>query len=438
MARPDLEGRHREGGARLRGQGQHPALDQGAGAPAAVRVSGGRAVRDSGLHGLPHVRRRRRLEPGCADLTDDRLDETSASSSRSPHLTCPSCVNPGSPDAAVRLARPAAPETARALPRSLQGHALAAVEPGGVRRLLLLALLVPLAAACGSGGHSTHVSSTSESSVQRWIRLEQLPEERGSGRRALREHRLYRVPHVRRLGHQRARRARPDGDRHAEVRHPLPDRPSRVPLLRGPRLGDAPVQVARGEAPPRARRLPGSLQGHALESGGMRRLVLLALLVPLGRGCGWLGSLAGGQAASSAHETLASQVMRGHSALDRAGASSTQGATRSQGLRHRRLHCVPHLRRLRGIEPRCARPDIDRPPAPRHRLPDRAPQVPVLREPGLADAAVRGARKAAPAPPGGLPRSLQGHSLTGTSDNPGECTSFSGSPAPPARRTRRG
>src|SRR5436309_2025925 len=42
----------------------------------------------------------------------------------------------------------------------------------------------------------------------------------------------------------------------------------------------------------------------------MRRLVLLALFVPFAAGCSWLGSLAGGQAISSAHETLASQVTR--------------------------------------------------------------------------------------------------------------------------------
>ena len=44
-----------------------------------------------------------------------------------------------------------------------------------MRRLLMLALLAPLAAGCGSGGHATSVTTTSGSTVQRWITLERLP-----------------------------------------------------------------------------------------------------------------------------------------------------------------------------------------------------------------------------------------------------------------------
>ncbi len=44
-----------------------------------------------------------------------------------------------------------------------------------MRRLFVLALLVPLAAACGSGGHTTSVQSTSGSAVQSWISAEHLP-----------------------------------------------------------------------------------------------------------------------------------------------------------------------------------------------------------------------------------------------------------------------
>src|SRR4051812_46387303 len=40
----------------------------------------------------------------------------------------------------------------------------------------------------------------------------------------------------------------------------------------------------------------------------MRRLLLLALLVPLVTGCGWASFFLGGHATPSAHETLASQV----------------------------------------------------------------------------------------------------------------------------------
>jgi hypothetical protein len=45
-----------------------------------------------------------------------------------------------------------------------------------MRRLFVLASLVPLAAACGgSGGPTTSVQTTSRSAVQRWIELEHLP-----------------------------------------------------------------------------------------------------------------------------------------------------------------------------------------------------------------------------------------------------------------------
>jgi mono/diheme cytochrome c family protein len=45
-----------------------------------------------------------------------------------------------------------------------------------VRRLSLLALLIPLAAGCGgSGGHTTSFQTTSGSTVQRWIQVEHLP-----------------------------------------------------------------------------------------------------------------------------------------------------------------------------------------------------------------------------------------------------------------------
>ena len=62
-------------------------------------------------------------------------------------------------------------------------------------------------------------------------------------------------------------------------------------------------------------------------------------------------------------------------------------------------------------QPRRAAADRDRQAASRHPLRDRAPQVPVVRQPGLADAAVRVARQDAAAPARGLPRGLQGHAL---------------------------
>jgi len=48
------------------------------------------------------------------------------------------------------------------------------VGSGGLRRLLLLGLLVPLAAGCGSG-HSTSTASGGE--VARWVEVERLPKQ---------------------------------------------------------------------------------------------------------------------------------------------------------------------------------------------------------------------------------------------------------------------
>ena len=89
------------------------------------------------------------------------------------------------------------------------------------------------------------------------------------------------------------------------------------------------------------------------------------------------------------------------------------------------------------LEPRRAGPDRDRLAQPRRRLPDPPPQVPVVRQPGLADAEVRVARGEAPAPAGDLPRGLEGQAVAGRApprnrQTSGGCTSSSASPAPPA------
>ena len=86
------------------------------------------------------------------------------------------------------------------------------------------------------------------------------------------------------------------------------------------------------------------------------------------------------------------------------------------------------------VEPRRARSDRDRHAQPRHQLPDPAPAVPVLREPGLADAEVR------------LARGQRLHQLAvfleaskGSASKRAQsrgCTSSSGSRAPRAPRTR--
>ena len=44
-----------------------------------------------------------------------------------------------------------------------------------MRRLVTFAVLVPLAAGCGSGGHTTSVRGVAGSPVQRWIDVEHLP-----------------------------------------------------------------------------------------------------------------------------------------------------------------------------------------------------------------------------------------------------------------------
>ena len=93
---PDVEGRDCEGGARVGDHQGRPELDQDRAPPAGSRA-GREALRPRGLHRVPHVQRRRRLEPRRARSDQYRLEESRRRGSRSAHLTCPSCVNPGSP-----------------------------------------------------------------------------------------------------------------------------------------------------------------------------------------------------------------------------------------------------------------------------------------------------------------------------------------------------
>ena len=130
---------------------------------------------------------------GAPDLTDDRLRETSGSPPDQAPQRCPSSVTPGLADAVVLVARPGAPDASSRSSSKPPRARTSGVESGGMRRLLLLALLVPLAAACGwspfpSGHSSAQVSSVqiqvttspvyteAPSSVPRWIKVEHLPQ----------------------------------------------------------------------------------------------------------------------------------------------------------------------------------------------------------------------------------------------------------------------
>ncbi len=74
-----------------------------------------------------------------------------------------------------------------------------------MRRLLLLAVLVPLASGCGwlsafTRGPATVHPSAPVSEVPRWIKVEHLPKKAILRRRSVRAHGLHRVSHVRGLG----------------------------------------------------------------------------------------------------------------------------------------------------------------------------------------------------------------------------------------------
>ena len=99
---------------------------------------------------------------------------------------------------------------------------------------------------------------------------------------------------------------------------------------------------------------------------------------------------------------------RGRAVVGEGGGAAAGGDPGREALRDGGLYGVSHVSRDGLVEPRRAGPDRHRHAQPRHQLPDPSPAVPVVREPGLADAEVRLARRHAPAPARRLPRSFQG------------------------------
>ena len=75
--------------------------------------------------------------------------------------------------------------------------------------------------------------------------------------------------------------------------------------------------------------------------------------------------------------------------LGQGGEAPAGGGARREALRHLGLHGLPHVSRQRLVEPRRPGSLRDRQAEPRHRLPDPAPEMPVLRQSRLADAEVR-------------------------------------------------
>ncbi len=116
---------------------------------------------------------------------------------------------------------------------------------------------------------------------------------------------------------------------------------------------------------------------------------------------------------ATAKEALASEVIANVPHWVQAEQLPAGCRSRSEAVRHRGLHRMPHLPRHGVVEPRRARPDVDRVAQPRRRLPDPPPAMPLLRDSGLSHAEVRVARRRAPAPARDLPRSVEGLPLRG-------------------------
>ena len=109
-----------------------------------------------------------------------------------------------------------------------------------------------------------------------------------------------------------------------------------------------------------------------------------------------------------AKEALASENEAAVPSWIAEGAITTRGRGRRQAVRKAAVPGLPYVPRRGLVEPRRARPDLDRDAEPRHRVPDRASQVPELRGARLGHAAVLRSRREEPARPRGLLRGVQG------------------------------
>src|SRR5262249_27490474 len=99
------------------------------------------------------------------------------------------------------------------------------------------------------------------------------------------------------------------------------------------------------------------------------------------------------------------------SRLDREGEAAAGGEAGRGAFRNLGLPQLPHVQRHRGFAAGSAEPDRRGSEEQGDRLPDRPPQVPQLREQGLADAVVRGVRRGELAQDRHLPRGVQGREV---------------------------
>ena len=102
--------------------------------------------------------------------------------------------------------------------------------------------------------------------VPAWVEKNNLPPEAVPGREALRRVRLHQLPYLPRGRLLEPRRARPQRHREQEPRRGLPDRPPQMPVVRGSRLTDAVLRIARRRRAQAARDLPRGLEGATMRA----------------------------------------------------------------------------------------------------------------------------------------------------------------------------
>ena len=182
-----------------------------------------------------------------------------------------------------------------------------------------------------------------------------------------------------------------------------------LPLLPAPDL-----QVA-GDGDPRHDRDPDDLPRAAARDAVHRRSRRASAVTPAGRDHRRRSSSCSRWASSPTRarprrRRSASELDREDPVLggDAGVREQSEGDRGRQAVRGLGLSQLPHVPRCRRRVPRRAEPDGGRREEQGHRVPDRASQVPRVREPRLADAVVPGARRAEPDGARELPRGLQG------------------------------